>query len=99
MNGIEPIDVEIVRTKMADMMRRGHVDICAIKDMIQLTGVIPDGKALERLRVLHCVDFANMTPALRLEIPRLLQLCLEGRPINYLYQPPTKELPANRLLS
>ena len=99
MNGIAPIDVEIVRTAIAKMMRGGHVDICKIRDLIQLTGVVPDARALERLRCLHCVDFSEMTPALRLEIPRLLQQCLEGRPIEYLYQPPTVTNIETRLLN
>ena len=90
MNHVAAIDVEIIRVKLKTMMAGGHLSICVVDELLKLTGGIPDARTYNRLRALHCVNFKDMTPALRIEIPRMLQLVLEAPPIQYLYQPPSE---------
>ena len=63
-------------TAINEMFRKGHFSICTIDALITMLGVIPDRKAYEILRVLHCVDFKSMPRELQQEIPRLIRACL-----------------------
>lgn len=67
-------------TALNSMMKKGHFDICCIRDVAQLLGVDPKGDAYTLLHPLHCIDFAEMPRELREAIPRLIQECLGVAP-------------------
>lgn len=78
---------DVIATALADMFRRGHFSICVIDNILKITGGVPDRKNYDLLRALHCVEFKDMPPRIRIELPRMIQLVVEGQPI--VYPPPT----------
>lgn len=60
------------KAAMEKMIRRGWVNICAIRECIQILKLPNYGRALDILATLHCVNFKDMEPELRAEIPNLL---------------------------
>ena len=55
------------------MMAKGWMDICTIRSVAEMLGRDPRGDAFGILRSLHCIHFDKMPPALREEIPRLIE--------------------------
>lgn len=76
------LQIEVIRTAVEEMFRKGHFSICTIDQCLKITGGVPDRKAYDMLHALHCVEFKSMSPRLRLELPRLVQLVIESRPMN-----------------
>lgn len=69
---------EAARLALKNMTRKGHFDICLIKEILQITGGVPNGDDLRALSLLHCVNFSDFSPAMRLEFPNLLRRVLES---------------------
>ena len=67
-------------TALNDMMGKGWFSICTIDNVGQMLGRNPRGEAYDILRSLHCIHFDKMPPALRDEIPRLIEQCLNCAP-------------------
>ncbi len=66
------LKITIANTAMANMIRRGHLDICAIKSVIEVLGTTPNTDTLEALRLLHCVDFGRMPREVLQQLPALI---------------------------
>ena len=78
---ITQIQVEIIRTALANMYAQGFFSICVVDNILKVTGGVPDGKLYDTLRLLHCVNFRDMPKNVRLELPRLIQLVVESPPM------------------
>lgn len=76
------LQIEVIKTAVEEMFRKDHFSICTIDACLKITGGVPDAKAYNMLRALHCVEFRSMSTRLRLELPRLIQLVIESRPMN-----------------
>lgn len=63
------------------MISKGYFSICTIDKILKASGAIPDRRAYNILNMLHCVDFSDMEPDVRDELPELLRLALGGGPV------------------
>lgn len=72
------IQIECAKTALEKMMRGGHLDITLIRQILEMTGGVPDGKDWQALQMLHCVDFRDFPPTLRIEFPNLLRRVLQS---------------------
>jgi hypothetical protein len=70
MSEMERDSIQIVLNKM---MRGGHFDICVVDQILKITGGVPEKKDYDCLRLLHCVDFKNFTPLMRMEFPLMME--------------------------
>ncbi|ENG0844490.1 TPA: hypothetical protein ACUKPW_003100 [Escherichia coli] len=87
----EPMKATLFRKYLGDFKRRftgvnGMVDICAIRDIVELAGINLWGEAaaaykwLERL---HCVSFSDMSADIALMVPHKINMVFAGG--NYTY--------------
>jgi len=83
------LELEVIRTLVKKLLTENHFSICTVDELLRLTGGVPPAREYQILRALHCVNYRDMTPPLRLALPRLLQVVLESQPIHYDYTPPT----------
>lgn len=91
--------VEAVKASLQKMVRRGYIDICVIDSALKLLGIIPIGSSHAILRQLHCVDFVDMSPDLRAQIPQLLRDVFQGMDVSFesrKEEPPPEAAPAPR---
>lgn len=77
------LHAEIIRAVMTKMFEQGHFSICEINNLLKMTGGVPDRNTYNALNALHCVNFKDMSPMLRVELPRLVQVVLESQPMRY----------------
>ena len=70
-----------VKTALNQMLKKGHFDICTVRDVAKIMNVNPDGKAYDMLHALHCIDYGRMPQELREAIPSLIRECLSLSPI------------------
>lgn len=75
MNDLQRLAAEAALRKM---FNRGWIDISAIDEILKMTSTVPDRAAHSTLRLLHCVDFKDMDPALQRQLPELVRACLNG---------------------
>lgn len=75
------LQIEIAKTAIAKMFADGHFSICVIDNILKMSGGIPPKREYDMLHVLHCVKFMSMSPRLRLELPRLIQIVVESPPM------------------
>ena len=80
-------EIEAVRTALQNMQSKGYFNICTIDQILKVTGGVPDPRDYEALRLLHCVNFRDMPHALRLALPRKIQLVVESAPMQLLKNP------------
>jgi hypothetical protein len=69
-------------TALNSMFKKGHFDICCIRNVGELLGVDPKfaGEAYKILQPLHCINFSDMPSELRDAIPSLIRECLQQEP-------------------
>ncbi len=75
---ITPLQIEACRAALKDMHKRGHFSLCVVDQILAITGGVPNAEDYKTLRLLHCVDFKDMSPALRIEFPALLKRVIES---------------------
>lgn len=94
---ISNLQIEVIQTSLAQMMRKGHFDICCIRKILEITGGTPNREDWSALELLHCVDFKDFPPRLRLEFPKLLErvLMAPAMKLTIRYEP-LESLPALR---
>lgn len=73
-------DVKLMAANAAirDMYRRGWVDICTVRKIVELLRCVPDGEAMRILETLHCVSFMAMPAELMRAMPELLERVFGG---------------------
>ena len=64
-------------TTLNNMLKARHFDICVIDSVIKILGTVPDSRAYNILRPLHCVNYMDMPRELRDELPSLIERCIE----------------------
>lgn len=77
----DPLDVALAKTKLDKMFRSSFFSICEVTDTIDFLklSVVDTRKTLQRLRMLHCMDWGDMDPNLRLLIPEMIsEILTEG---------------------
>lgn len=72
------LQAHAITVALQDMMRRGRFDICTIRKILEITGSVPTREDWATCELLHCVDFKDFPPGLRLEFPRLLERVLNA---------------------
>lgn len=88
--------LEAAKAAITHMLSGGHFDICTIDSILKMTGGIPPKREYSILRTLHCVSYSEMSPRLRLELPRIMQIVLESEPIRFeLVDPSTQKQLSN----
>jgi len=75
---VDPTTSLMVKAALANMVRKGWFSICTIDEILAATRAIPDRDAMARLRLLHCVNFSDMDPELRKQLPALIRQALAG---------------------
>lgn len=59
------------------MFEGNHFSICDLDSIIKLLGCIPDKRDYQALHCLHCVNWADMEPALRDEVLKRVVMIVE----------------------
>lgn len=63
-------------TSLNDMMRKGTFYISTVTEVAKAIGAVPDSRALDILRPLHCMDIGRMPQELRDALPSLIERCI-----------------------
>lgn len=80
MNSIEKM---VVETALRDMIRRGRVDICTIREILKITKGIPSQDDMNLLSLLHCVQFTDMPQELLRGLPLLIQRVVSAPEVDW----------------
>lgn len=83
------LNQEVAITAINRMMRRSYFSICPINDAGKILGISLECEAYNTLRALHCIDFHEMSPAIRQAIPQLIAECF-NRPDIFQFQLPSQ---------
>ncbi len=75
---MDNITILVAKTALKNMMRKGWLDICTIKKVIELNGVIPNGEDLRKLEALHCIHFCDMPEELLKNLPSLIEKVVDS---------------------
>lgn len=67
---------EAAKQSLKAMFAKGHFSICAVDEILKMTGGVPEAADYSALRMLHCVDFKDMSPSLRIEFQKALERVL-----------------------
>lgn len=59
-----------------EMMRSGKFYISTVTEVAKAIGAMPDAKALDILRPLHCMEISRMPPELQRALPQLIERCI-----------------------
>lgn len=82
-----------VRAALTKMVSQGWLSICVIDTILKTTGGVPDRQDYQTLKLLHCVSFDEMEPALRAQLPGLVERVVGAAPIfpdGFLALPPAE---------
>lgn len=63
-------------TALNEMMRSGRFSICTVRDVVAAVGSIPDPRAMDILKTVHCVEIGAMPKELREALPKLIERCI-----------------------
>jgi hypothetical protein len=67
-----------VQTAMKKLLSSTYFDITALRNCLEIAGVIPDGKTMRALNVLHCVHYADMPKELLEQLPETIVSLFKG---------------------
>lgn len=81
-NGLMRVELLAVQTSLKNLLEAKHFSICTVDSILQVTRTVPDGRAYKALRLLHCIDYADMPRELLEEIPNLLAEVFRGPMLN-----------------
>lgn len=70
--------IEAAKLSLKKMFARGSFDICAIDAILKMTGGVPTSEDYSALRLMHCVDFKEMSQSMILMFPGILKRVLES---------------------
>ncbi len=66
----------VVQAAISRLFTERFFDICALRELVELTGAQRSSEAYRLLNTLHCVKWENMDPALRDKVPLLVREAL-----------------------
>jgi hypothetical protein len=75
-----------VRAALKNMLKKGWLDICTIKEILQVTNGIPNSEDMKILSLLHCVSFSDMPPELLRGLPVLIKRVIESDGIEFTFR-------------
>ncbi len=78
MSHITELEVELIRAALRKMKKKGYFDICIIDDILKITGGVPNSRDYDQLRILHCVDYSDMSPKLAQLLPAMIKNVIES---------------------
>lgn len=90
---LDQVKQQAAITSLNTMMKKGWLDICAIKSIATMLEVQLEPKAHAILQPLHCVHFSDMPRELYAQIPVLIQQALCGAEIFQFESRKTEPLP------
>jgi hypothetical protein len=85
------IKQEVAIIAINKMMTSNFFSICALDRASEVLQINIHGEAYTALNALHCVDFKDMSPALRQSIPHLIAECF-NRPDIFQFQLPSQRV-------
>lgn len=59
-----------------EMMRRGRFYISTVTEVAEAIGAVPDARAMDILRPLHCMEISRMPAELQAALPKLIERCI-----------------------
>lgn len=66
MSELTLFEKEAIRLALVRMFKsEGYFNICTVRDMVKLAGVIPPQRTMDALGTLHCVSWGDMSQAMR----------------------------------
>lgn len=77
---LEQIRNLVLAVGLKKMLTAKHFSICDLETLITAARIIPDGDTMRLLRVLHCVDYADMPVELRKELVRIVAAMFHDTP-------------------
>ncbi len=72
------IQVHACQDALRKMFEGSHFSICTIDNILRVTRGVPDRADYDTLRLLHCVDWREMSPETRAALPGLIQRVLRA---------------------
>lgn len=69
----------VVRATLKQLFTKRYFDICAVREIVEITNGRKDSQAYKLLSALHCIDYKDMEQELRDRIPMLLNECLRDQ--------------------
>lgn len=73
-------ETDAVRIALDKMLNGSSFSICDLDRIGKAIGIDPgNSKAYRFLRLLHCVDYSDMTSTVRNQIPEMVMRCLDPR--------------------
>jgi len=79
---MDSLQIFAAETALRKMLKDGHFSICTVDNILKMTNVVPNARAYQILRLLHCVNFSDMPPEVQREMPDLLRDVLGGAEID-----------------
>jgi hypothetical protein len=87
---LDPIQTMAAKAAVKNMLRRGSLSICAIDEILKMTGGVPKREDYQILHLLHCVDFMDMDPELLRGLPLILSRVLDSDALEIEFEPKVK---------
>jgi len=78
---VNEIDTEIVKLRLEKMLNgSGYFSICDLDRLGRMMGVnVQSHLSYKKLSTLHCINYSEMSPALKNEISSMVMECLTSR--------------------
>jgi hypothetical protein len=76
------LEITVIKTALRKMEAQGYFSISTIDNILQITKGIPDAKAYQMLRTLHCIDYKDMPKELLEELPKMISQVISSLPLN-----------------
>lgn len=87
---LNPIQVMAAKAAVRNMLKRGSLSICAIDEILKMTGGVPAREDYQILHILHCVSFMDMDPELLRGLPVILSRVLDSDALDIEFEPKVK---------
>jgi hypothetical protein len=71
-----------IEASLKKMVREKYFNICVIDSINKVTNNIPDAESYHTLKLLHCVDYSEMSKDLIAALPGLIRASLGGPKID-----------------
>lgn len=70
----------VVTTALNHLFTKGYFSVCQLDEIMKLMGAPRHTPARQLLATLHCVDYADMPPELREQLPHLVREAISPQP-------------------
>lgn len=96
---VKTFDDALIETALRNMFEKGWFDICTMREIVKVTGVIPRQDIMDRLALIHCVNFGKMPRQMLEALPGMISEALNGYRIDFdaIVRPP--QLPRETIVT